>query len=64
MASPISAGPVAQLSPMMSGRMASRAVRAAPISVPGSIRPGELDGHLDLERHAPAGADHGPLGRR
>ena len=39
MASPISAGPVAQLRPMTSGRMGSRAVSAAPISVPGSIRP-------------------------
>ncbi len=39
MASPISAGPVAQLSPMTSGRMGSSAVSAAPISVPGSMRP-------------------------
>ena len=37
--SPISAGPVAQLMPMTSGRSASSAVRAAPISVPGSMRP-------------------------
>lgn len=35
----ISTGPVAQLSPMTCGRSPSRVVRAAPISVPGSIRP-------------------------
>ena len=35
----ISAGPVAQLRPMTSGRRASRVVRAAPISVPISMRP-------------------------
>ncbi len=35
----ISRGPVAQLSPITSGRMGSRAVRAAPISLPTSIRP-------------------------
>ena len=64
----ISAGPVAQLMPMTSGLIGSRAARAAPISVPGSMRPGELDGDLDLERDlaAPAamalrGAVHGGL---
>ena len=35
----ISAGPVAQLSPITSTSMASRAQRAAPISVPGSMVP-------------------------
>ena len=35
----ISAGPVAQLSPIRSTSMASRAHRAAPISVPGSMVP-------------------------
>ncbi len=35
----ISAGPVAQLSPMRSTSIASRAQRAAPISVPGSMVP-------------------------
>ena len=35
----ISRGPVAQLRPMTSGRRASSEVRAAPISVPTSIRP-------------------------
>ncbi len=35
----ISAGPVAQLIPKTSGPIASSATRAAPISVPGSIRP-------------------------
>ncbi len=37
--SPISAGPVAQLMPMMSGFIGSMAARAAAISVPGSIVP-------------------------
>ncbi len=35
----ISAGPVAQFSPMTSGRSASSTVNAAPISEPTSIRP-------------------------
>jgi hypothetical protein len=47
----ISAGPVAQLMPMTSGRIGSRAASAAPISVPGSMRAGQLDGDLHLDRH-------------
>ena len=38
-ASLISTGPVAQLRPTTSTCMASSTVRAAPISVPGSMRP-------------------------
>ncbi len=38
-ASLISTGPVAQLRPTTSTCMASRTVSAAPISVPGSMRP-------------------------
>ena len=58
--SPISAGPVAQLRPITSTSMASRALRAAAISVPGQHPAGQLDGHLDLEGHAAAGGGHGP----
>ena len=61
MASPISAGPVAQLSPMTSGRMGSRAVRAAPISVPGSIRPVSSMVTWTWSGHAPTGGHHGAL---
>ncbi len=58
----ISAGPVAQLSPMRSTSMASRAHRAAPISVPGQHGAGQLDGHLGLDGQADAGRLHGPPG--
>ncbi len=63
--SPISVGPVAQLRPMTSGCRGSMAASAAPISVPGSIRPvssmvtwtwsGDLTA---LSGHGPAGGDH------
>ena len=40
--------------------MASSAARAAPISVPGSMRAGELHGDLHLDRHLAADGGHGP----
>ena len=65
----ISAGPVAQLRPKTSGFIATKAARAAPISVPSSIRPVSLHRHLHLDRHLAArrppwrdGADHRGLG--
>ena len=64
----ISAGPVAQLMPMMSTFSGSMAASAAPISVPGSMRPVSSMvtwawiGHLAAGLgHGPAGADDGGL---
>ena len=70
-ASLISTGPVAQLRPTTSTCMALSTVRAAAISVPGSMRPVSSivtwtwSGHDPVERgHGPAGAVDGRLGRQ
>ena len=65
----ISAGPVAQLSPITSTSMASRAHRAAPISVPGNMVPVSsmvtwvwMGRMRPVARHGPPGPVDGRLG--
>ena len=58
----ISAGPVAQLSPIRSTSMASRAHRAAPISVPGSMVPVSSMVTWVWMGTVPAGRSHRPPG--
>ena len=60
----ISAGPVAQLMPMTSSCSGSMAASAAPISVPGSMRPVSSMVTWHLDRHLAADRGHGPAARR
>ena len=58
----ISAGPVAQLRPMTSTSMASRAHEGGADLGAGQHGAGQLDGHLALDGQAAAGRSHGPPG--